>query len=223
MASGRWFDKRRLKAMISAQIPITGEIRHVYRPDIGSKTQIEIIVGKEFSARLPDGVIKIEVTGPNGKLPIGKSDFKYFPGIRDFFIEIPGAPDIGTYTFIVYSKNKMGLGTDTQSANIKIPRAVMKKETSKDGDTLRSVTPILSWEPVNMQIPVYYRIFITDKSKKRIHHYFVNDMLSYTVPEGVLKPGQTYFWNIRVSDSDQWVQEQNRSLSRMWKFRTRSE
>jgi len=222
MAYGRWYDKNRLKKMICDQIPITGEIRHVYHPDTGSKTQIEIIVGNEFSGRLPDDIINIEVTGPNGKLPINKSDFKYFPGIKDFFIEIPGTPDIGTYTFIVYSKNKIGLGTDTQSENIKIPRAVMKKKASKDGDAPVSVSPTLSWEPVNMQIPVYYRVIIMDKNKNRIHHCFVNDRLSYIVPEGVLKPGQIYFWNIRTSDSDQWVQEQNRSLSRMWKFKTRS-
>ena len=223
MVSGRWYDQRTLQKMISPGIPIIGEIRHVYTPDTGPKTQIEIIVGKGFSDRLPNDITKIVVTGPNGVLPIAKSDFKYFPQLRDFYIEISGSPGIGTYTFIVYSKDKMGLATDTQSENIKIPVATMKRCDTKDGDMLQSTTPTLSWEAVKAKIPVYYRINIFDQNRKRIHNRFVKDMLSYTVPKGVLKPGQTYFWNIRVSDSEQWAQEQNRSSSRLCKFSTKSE
>ena len=224
MASGRWYDQKTLQKMISPGIPTIGEIRHVHTPDTGHETQIEILVGKDFSGRLPNDIIKIVVTGPNGELPIAKSDFAYLPQLRDFYIEIPGPPDVGTYTFTVYSKDKSGLATDTQSVNITIPVPVMKMDISNDGDVLQTTTPTLSWEAVKTQIPVYYRINIINQNGNRIHRTrSLKDMLSYTVPKGVLKPGQTYFWDIRVSDSDQWAQEQNRSSSRLWKFSTRSE
>lgn len=223
MAAGKWYDKKSLQKIIMQGIPILGEIRHIYSPRAGSRTQIEILVGKGFSKRLPDDITKIVVTGPNGKLPIVKSDFKYFPQIRDFFIEIPGPPDIGTYTFIVYDKDKMGLATDTQSSNINIPLATLKSDNTINNEMILNTTPTLSWEPVKIQIPVYYRVNITDSNKKRIHNHSVKEMLSYNVPEGVLKPGQTYFWNVRVSDSDQWNQEQNRSSTRLMKFTTSNE
>jgi hypothetical protein len=223
MTSGRWYDQRTLEKMISPGIPIIGEIRHIHTPDTGSKTQIEILVGKAFSGRLPNDIIKIVVTGPNGELPIAKSDFTYLPQLRDFFIKIHGPPDIGTYTFTVYSKDKTGLATDTQSVNLTIPFPVITAGNLKDGDQLPTTMPTLSWEAVNTSIPVYYRVNIVDQDGNRIHSHSVKDQLSYTVPKDVLKPGQTYFWHIRVSDSDQWIQEQNLSLSRQWKFSTRSE
>jgi len=223
MASGRWYDQKTLQKMFAPGIPTTGEIRHFHTPSKGHRTQIEILVGKGFTGRLPDDIIKIKVTGPNGELPITKSDFTYLPQLRDFHLEIPGPPDIGTYTFTLYSKDNVGLATDTQSANVKIPVVKRKTDTSNGVDNLQGTTPTLSWKAVKTQIPVYYRLNIIDQNGNRIHQTrSVRDMLSYTVPKGVLKPGQIYFWGIRVSDSDQWSQEQNRSSSRLWKFRTKS-
>lgn len=221
MASGRWYDQKTLQHMIAPGIPTTGEIRHFHTPRKGHKTQIEILVGADFTGRLPDDIIKIQVTGPNGELPVTKSDFTYFPQLRDFHLEIPGLPDIGTYTFTLYTKDKTGLATDTQSANIKIPPVERKTDPSNHDDILQGTTPTLSWKAVKAPIPVYYRLDIIDQKGIRIHRtQCVKDMLSYTVPKGVLRPGQVYFWGIRVSDSDQWNQEQNRSSSRLWKFKT---
>ena len=224
MASGRWYDQKTLQNMLSPGIPTIGEIRHVNRPDTVQKTQIEILVGKDFSGKLPNDITKIVVTGPNGELPIAKSDFKYIPQLRDFYIEIPGSPDVGTYTFTIYSKKKVGFATDTQSMNIIIPTPVLKTDTFNNGNVLQTTTPTLSWEAVKTQNPIYYRIDIFDQSRNRIHRTSsIKNMLFYTVPKGILKPGQTYFWKIRISDSDQWSQEQNRSSSRLWKFSTKSE
>jgi len=38
-------------------------------------------------------------------------------------------------------------------------------------------------------------------------------MLSYTVPENVLKPGKTYRFQARASDSNEWISEQNQGRS----------
>ena len=63
MASGRWYDQKTLQKMISPGMPTIGEIRHVYTPRTGHKTQIEILVGKDFSGRLPKDIIKIKEKG----------------------------------------------------------------------------------------------------------------------------------------------------------------
>ena len=224
MASGRWYDQKALRDLISAGIPVIGEIRHVKKTRAGSVTQIEILVGKNFRGRLPNDIIEIVVTGPHGKLPINKTDFTFYPQLRDFYIEIPGLPDIGSYTFTVISQDSIGIATDTQSASITIPVPAAKSMTASKGDRPQTTTPNLSWKAVKTDVPVYYRINIFNQNKTRIHRTkSVKDMVSYSVPEGVLKPDQTYFWNIRVSDSDQWAQEQNRSSSRLSQFRTSSD
>ena len=38
-------------------------------------------------------------------------------------------------------------------------------------------------------------------------------MQSHTVPDGVLEGGQAYRWRVRITDSDNWVNVQNRSHS----------
>ena len=48
------------------------------------------------------------------------------------------------------------------------------------------------------------RVFETEK---------LPHMISQTVPEGVLKPGQTYRYRIRVMDNTGWIDIQNRSDS----------
>jgi hypothetical protein len=43
-------------------------------------------------------------------------------------------------------------------------------------------------------------------------------MLSHTVAEGILKPGKTYQYKVRAADSEDWVEMQNRSDSRLLTF-----
>jgi hypothetical protein len=43
-------------------------------------------------------LITIRDFGPKGVLPIQKKDFTSLSQLRDFWIEIPGIPQIGTYT-----------------------------------------------------------------------------------------------------------------------------
>ena len=37
------------------------------------------------------------------------------------------------------------------------------------------------------------------------------NLLSCTVPDGILQPGQIYKWYVRVGDSSDWIKEDNRS------------
>jgi hypothetical protein len=57
---------------------------------------------------------------------------------------------------------------------------------------------------------------IHDLTGKRIYGTGrTQNMLSHTVSESILKPGQTYKHRVRVVDSDDWVEMQNRSES-LW-------
>jgi hypothetical protein len=61
---------------------------------------------------------------------------------------------------------------------------------------------------------MHYRFEIYKLHGGRVYSTGYNkDMVSHTVPIDALKSGQTYRWRIRIADSDDWVNVQNRSNS----------
>ena len=48
----------------------------------------------------------------------------------------------------------------------------------------------------------------------------IQNMTSHTVPAGILKPGEKYRWQVRVSDNGNWLEEQNRVHTRKLSFKT---
>jgi hypothetical protein len=61
----------------SDEIPIEGAVYSVHRSDGSQKTYIDVVIGRQFSGRLPDYINSIIVSGPHGDLPIDKDDFNY--------------------------------------------------------------------------------------------------------------------------------------------------
>jgi hypothetical protein len=60
---------------------------------------------------------------------------------------------------------------------------------------------------------------INDLAGKRIYGTDrAQNMLSHTVSEGILTPGQTYQYRVRVMDNEDWLEMQNRSESRWLTF-----
>ena len=129
----------------ASEIPIEGAAYHVHRPDGSHKTYLDIVVGPSFSGKLPDDIDSISVTGPNGDLSIGKNDFNYNPQSRDFWIVLPGFPEIGEYTFKLVSGNSSGSSTDTLSIvkTIPIPDFMkkMRFKVFREGSNLFMKTP----------------------------------------------------------------------------------
>ncbi|MBL7178007.1 MAG: amidohydrolase family protein [Desulfobacteraceae bacterium] len=219
MAAGRWYDKAELQKMIIPRIPILGVIHHTHESDNSLNTHIEIIIGKNFTGNLPDDIDSIMITGPSGDLPTGKDDFIYLPHFRDFWISIPGSPEIGTYTFTVTSGKRSGSATDILSKVRTIPIPDVNTVSPNEGARLRSTTPTFLWGPVKAGIPVYYRLEIYKQPGGSVYSTGrIKDMLSHTIPDGILKPGQVYRWRIRVTDSESWGKAQNRSLSEWRSF-----
>jgi len=200
-------------------IPIQGSVNHLMEPDNSSNTEINILIEKDFKGNLPDDIESITVNGPEGKLPITKDDFIYYPQYRAFWISIPGAPSIGTYTFTVTSDSISTTTTDTQKVLTKLPIPNTSTLSTVEGKTLTCKSPIFSWDAVAAEPPLYYRLEINDMQNNRVYATnYVEDMLSNRIPPDLLKVGQNYRWRVRVVDGPNWIEMNNRSNSEWRKF-----
>ena len=199
-------------AIKEKNIPIQGAITHVHAPDNRSTTIIDIVIGNKFTGTLPDDIETITVTGPTGDLTLAKDDFNYSPRFRDFWIRMPGAPETGTYTFVVSSGNRSGSATDTQSDLRTIPIPDTGTFSPAAGETVTTKSPKFSWRAINADGPLYYRIDIRDMQDNYVFRtgYYKN-MISTRVPPNLLKAGQAYRWRVRVADGNNWIVLNNRS------------
>ena len=126
------------------------------------------------------------------------------------------------YTFEIISGEKNGATADYQYVLTTIPTPDTTKFTPNNGATLHSDILTFSWDAVKSDMPVYYRFEIYKRYGGRVYSTgYPKDMVSPTVPIDVLKSGQTYRWRIRTSDSDDWVNIQNRSNSEWQVFHLR--
>jgi hypothetical protein len=203
-------------AQILNDFTISVAIKNIHNPDDGFSTHIDIIIGKDFSGNLPENIDSITITGPKGELPITKADFTYYPQFKDFFISIPGCPEVGRYTFTVISGKKKATAVDSLSIIRSIPIPESSALSPANGAIIRSKTPKFSWKPVEYnQTPVYYRFEIWNPTitVRAYASQFDKSMLSHTIPAGALKAGQKYIWRVRAADSYSWERAQNRAHS----------
>ncbi|UCE50896.1 MAG: amidohydrolase family protein [Desulfobacterales bacterium] len=195
---------------------ISAGIKNIHKPDDTFETGIDIIIGKDFPGNLPEDIDAITVTGPGGDLPISKDDFTYYPQFKDFWIGIPGSPDIGTYTFTVMAGQMKGTAKDTVSTLRNIPIPDKFSLSPAQGQMLSVSSPSFKWQPVDYPfVPVYYQLVIWNPAltERIFESQIATDMHTITVPAGTLKPGRTYVWWVRVADSYNWSQTQNRTNS----------
>jgi len=212
MASGQWLDKPTLQKMLIPGIPVTAAVKHVHDQDKAHYTSFDIFIGKRYSGDLPGVIHAISVRGPTGRLPIQKKDFTYLPQLRAFWIKTPGKPQPGTYTIEVNSGTQKGSATVIQAVVKTIPLPEARYFRPLNGATLKSINPAFSWKAVKAKEPLYYRFEINNRNGKRVYSTgYVRNMLSHTIPEGVLRSGQSYGWRIRIVDGDHWTTVQNRS------------
>jgi hypothetical protein len=193
---------------------VLAKVYNVRESDNSFRTHIDIIIGPDFTGKLPDDIDSITITGPQGNLPIKKDDFTYYPQFRDFWMGIPGSPEIGRYTITVTSGNMKGSATDTQSVLRLLPIADTNTLSPANGETLTSKTPTFSWGAVEYpDAPIYYRLEIWNPAltERAFASKFARNMFSYTVPTGKLQPGRTYIWRVLVFDTNSWDTSQNRS------------
>ena len=225
MAGGEWYETAYLQAIVSPAlipgIPFAGIIKNVHEPDNSIRTYVELVMLDKSKGNLPDDIETITVTGPQGELPIGRKDFVWMPQFNEFWGSIPGSPAVGTYTFTIAGKGMTGTATDFQTENRTIPVLNSGSFSPAVNETLFSRTPTFSWEAIEFSdIPIFYRLVILEAhSEKRVYGTGrIRNMLSHTVPDGILKPGQIYRWRVWAIDSRDGLEVQNRSNSKWLSF-----
>lgn len=224
MTAGRWYGIKEIQKMVDPNllptIPVIGGVVNVRTAKDEFITVMDVIIGKSFSGKLPDDIESISVRGPQGVLPISKDNFTFWPNADDFYVVIPGSPKEGTYTFTVTSGKREGSASDTQSSLLPIPVPDIGTFSPADGEMLRSKTPTFSWGGVvHFNNPVYYLFQIYDSERNQVYRIGRRQgMTSHTVPAGILKPGENYRWRVRISDSGNWMEEQNRSHTKRISF-----
>ncbi len=158
------------------------------------------------------------MTGPSGPLTLRKSDFTYLAQFKDFYVYLPGSPERGVYTFQATSGNAVGTATDFQYQLRTLPVPDKNTFAPVPGAVISAKTPIFRWDAVAYpDVPIFYRLEIWDPTftNRVFATGWVQDMLYYTVPAGVLTPGQSYQWRVRVADGNDGssIKIQNRSQS----------
>jgi len=197
-------------------LPLTVSVMNVRTRDCGFETFLEVAINGYVGA-LPDDIDTITVTAPSGPLQIAKDDFTYYSQFKSFFVALPGSPEIGTYTVdvTVSGSSLTGAETDSQTILRNIPKPSTRHLSPSDGKVVTTKTPKFSWKAVDYdETPLSYRLEISDMDGARVYATSrMKGKLYHTLPAGKLNPGQTYKWRVRVTDSSDWVEVENRAHS----------
>jgi hypothetical protein len=196
---------------------IYGYVMHSSSP-AGISTVFDVTIGSDFTGTLPSGM-SITVTDPDG-IEVEDLTLDYYPQFRVFNGAVAGPPKLGTYTFRATSGGAIGVAVDDQYFVRDIPIII------PGSATLSSKTPTFTWSKVSYpDIAVFYRLEIWDSpaspsATRILATQYVQDMLFYTLPVGLLSPGATYYYRIRAADGDDgdWIKVQNRSQTNFIPF-----
>lgn len=207
-----------INAIAADEIPVEGAICSVNSYDGRQRTNLEIVIGRNFKGKLPEEIDSISVSGPSGILDLSKEDFNYNSQWRSFWVSLPGAPATGKYIFKVTSGGLSGVATDIQLVN----RVIPLPDTNQFHPTLTEEnicsTSTFSWPLTPAEVPLYYRLEINDRTQNVYRTEYIREMNSLRVPRGKLDPGVEYRWRVRVADGSNWLTLNNRSQSRWIKF-----
>jgi len=202
--------------------PIEVSVQNVRNSDGSFVTYIDVIIN-DFRGTLPGSIDSIVVRGPGGDVVTQYPDdsgWIYYPQWHDFVISLDESPATGIYTFEIRSGLETRTGQDYQYTLRSFPVPDDTSFSPKADATITSKTPSFTWDPVdfNEDIPVYYRLSIYedvagDFGYRVFQSGIKHNMNYFTVPNGVLVPGEKYLWKIDVMDSDNYTRAQNRSRS----------
>ncbi len=203
------------------EIPVRGAVHSVHKPDGSHRTYLEVVVGREFNARVPDDIDSIVVTGPNGLISSTMEDFNYIPRWRTFWTVKPDPPEVGSYTFEVTSGKNSGQATDDQWSVKKIPLPKTREFYPARGEAISCAPTTFSWNQSGNDVPLFYQVDVRDANRRHVYRSsYVREMKSLRLPPGVLDAGNNYQWRIRAADGPDWISLNNRSESPWVSFST---
>jgi hypothetical protein len=200
--------------------PVMGAVNSLHLSNGSVNTFFRIELSGALSEAAPGDIDSIAITGPDGPLPYTRSVFTYSEITnvwRGFYLIVAGEPQQGNYDFTIASGATSVTTHDTQGAIKTIP--------NPDTSTFRIQGNTFSWGlvgPSGGELYYVLQINDTDASGALGRTVFfsssVKNGVSMNVPDGVLTPGQTYRWRVRVADTSNWVSTQNESFSAYVKF-----
>ncbi len=197
---------------------VTGSVMSVHQPDDSIQTYYSVDVGNFVLGYLPEDVNDVTVKDPDGNIILRTDNFEFDGQFDEYFAAVDGAPKLGTYEFSVTAGGLTITATDTQAENRVIPLPDTNSFVPAAGTVVDSMTPVFSWDAVDFE-DAFYRFEIIDQWGNRVYATSrMPGMLSAVVPQWKLNPGQTYYWRVRVTDSDNWADIQNRANSAWVEF-----
>lgn len=205
---------------------IKASVHCTYTPAGNVQSYFDLIFNQKFNGRLPDDVISISVTGPEGQMKIGISDFRFIPAKRLFWVRIPGELSLGTYTFTITTRAGVLHVSDTQLENR--PLRLAEPDTFLPAINAQIYPGNLrfSWDgglffSVVNERPAFYQLQIYTPGGEKIYQSkFLKETYSHQVPYGTLSPDTHYLYRIRVADHESWSSIQNLTSSIKIPFRT---
>jgi len=210
--------------VLPPEFSIQGSVMNVRQPDGSFETYYEVVIGDDFVGDPAADIESITITGPDGDVinyPTNNGDsYQYFDQWHDYWFVISGSPAPGVYTFTATSTDAAGTTTDHQYVLRTLPIPDQSAMSPAAGSIVSSKTPSFAWGPLQFTMdrdfPVYYRLEIWDDDGGQLgpNRVFATnrmlDRLYYTIPPGVLIPGEAYWWRIRATDNNDWLRVENR-------------
>ena len=162
---------------------------------------------------MPDEIDTITVTGPQGDLALEKRDFNYHPQIQRFLDQ--HTRHAGNRHLYLYRHKRQparfGHGHPVGLSG-PYPSRTAAHVLPPQGKPSPLKPPHFSWQAVETDVPLYYRLEIKDMDDNYIFRTgYVKDMFSVRAPPNILKAGQIYRWRVRVADGEDWIALNNRS------------
>jgi Carboxypeptidase regulatory-like domain len=143
------------------------------------------------------------------------------PVWNEFSAYIDGSPVPGMYVFTAtMADGHQVVSTDYQYVVRTIPNPDTASFVPAEGAVVSSKTPSFSWDPIDLPgVPLYYRFEVAelDGATGIYSRVWASNrsmgMTAITLKEGLLAAGGSYYWRVRVTDSDNFVTMQNRANS----------
>jgi len=150
---------------------------------------------------LPNEVTSFNVSGPGLNYDFLQNNIMYnlaWPQGSMYTIWQPGALAGGDYTLNLQTP----LGIDTYPKNLAlstIPIVDQASMSPANNAYLTNLTPTFSWTSVGSY---YYRVLIMDWRNRFVIYVSTRtlNLLSLTMPPGILKPNRYYMWRVEVYD-----------------------
>lgn len=202
---------------------VDGAIQYVRNQDGTDYTLIEVIIGGDFPGDPITQIASVSVSGPAGfgqvYTPAAPGNWVVSTDGKYLYLILNGtSPALGLYSFTVAGANAIAADTDYQYIVRPLPVVDPATRSPADGAQITSSTPVFKWDLVNYaaepELPLFYRFQIREAGGPTVHDTGrIHNLKMTGVPNGRLAAGTTYEWRVRVSDSGNGFDAQNRSNS----------